>query len=127
MSINNISNDIVEKIYEPMIVGELEKNKLLNKIKSDAVTYSKAKMLIEQMCLLKNQLQQVIDEGLLNNNLYEIECKFEKVSGNTYHLYKDGERYYFSMLSDDDWNGNSPHTYICSYFFDYDKCFRLKN
>ena len=23
MSINNISNDIVEKIYEPMIVGEL--------------------------------------------------------------------------------------------------------
>jgi len=77
------------------------------------------------MCFLKTQLENTINEGLLNKNLHEVECKFAKQSGNIYHLYKNDDDYYFSLLSLHDWNNNPPHKYISSYLYDYDKCFRL--
>ena len=124
MSINSVPKNTLQKLFEPMIVSELSKTEVLDKIKSDAVNYSKVNLLIEQMCFLKQQLENTINEGLLNTNLHNVECKFEKKSGQVYHLYKNCNKYYFSMLSIDDWNNNPPHTYISSYLYDYDKCFR---
>ena len=125
MSINNIPKDTLQKLFEPLLVTELSKTQVLDKIKSDAVSYSKVNLILEQMCFLKTQLENTINEGLLNKNLHEVECKFAKQSGNIYHLYKNGDDYYFSLLSLHDWNNNPPHKYISSYLYDYDKCFRL--
>ena len=124
MSINSIPKNTLQKLFEPMIVSELSKTEVLDKIKSDAVNYSKVNLLIEQMCFLKTQLENTINEGLLNTNLHNVECKFEKKSGQIYHLYKNKNTYYFSMLGMKDWNNNPPHTFIASYLYDYDKCFR---
>lgn len=125
MSINTIPKNTLQKLFEPMIVSELNKTEVLDKIKSDAVNYSKVNLLIEQMCFLKKQLENTIHEGLLNTNLHNVECKFEKKSGQIYHLYKNNENYYFSILSTNDWNNNPPHVFISSYLYDHDKCFRL--
>lgn len=125
MSINNLPKDTLQKLFEPLIVSELSKTQVLDKIKSDAASYSKVNFILEQMCFLKTQLENTINEGLLNKNLHEVECKFKKQSGNVYHLYKNGDNYYFSLLSLDDWNNKPPHKYISSYFYDFDKCFRL--
>lgn len=125
MSISSVPKNTLQKLFEPMIVSELSKSQVLDKIKSDAVNYSKVNLLVEQMLFLKKQLEDTINEGLLNTNLHNVECKFKKKSGQVYHLYKKNDNYYFSMLSMDDWNHNPPHTYISSYLYDYDKCFRL--
>ena len=76
MSINSVPKHTLQKLFEPMIVSELTKKEVLDKIKSDAVNYSKVNLLIQQMCFLKEQLEDVINEGLLNTNLHNVECKF---------------------------------------------------
>ena len=125
MSINNVPKNTLEKLFQPLIVSELSKTQVLDKIKSDSASYSKVNLILEQMCFLKKKLEDTINEGLLNKNLHEVECKFEKQSGNVYHLYKNNDSYYFSILSPNDWNNKPPHKYISSYLYDYDKCFRL--
>ena len=126
MSITNLSKDIVSGLFEPLILSELSESKTIDKIKSDSANYSKLKLLAQQAQLLKMQIKEVLQEGILNHNLHEIECKFKKVSGNTYHLYKkNGKDYFFSMLSPNDWNKETSFEYVASYLYDFDKCFRL--
>tara|TARA_B100000424_G_C22568460_1_gene320976 strand:+ start:94 stop:474 length:381 start_codon:yes stop_codon:yes gene_type:complete len=125
MSINNLSKNIVENLFEPLILSELSEHQVIDKIKSDAVNYSKLKLLAQQAQLLKSQIQEVIGEGILNNNLHDVECRFKKISGNVYHLYLKNNRYIFSILSPEDWNSKPPNKYIASYLYDHDKCFRL--
>lgn len=124
MSINNLSKDIVLKLFEPLANIELSESQIVDKIKSDAANYAKLKLLAEQAQLLKAQIKNVIDEGLLNSNLHDIECRFVKVSGNTYHLYKKNDgTYYFSMIAPDEWK--TKDQFIKSYLYDYDKCFKM--
>ena len=124
MSINNLSKDIVLKLFEPLANIELSESQIVDKIKSDAANYAKLKLLAEQAQLLKAQIKNVIDEGLLNSNLHDIECRFIKVSGNTYHLYKKNDgTYYFSMIAPDEWTIKDE--FIKSYLYDYDKCFKM--
>lgn len=126
MSLSNLSKDITENLFEPLILSELSDHQVIEKIKSDAVNYSKLKLLAQQAQLLKMQIQEVIGEGILNNNLHDVECRFKKVSGNTYHLYqKKNNKYIFSIISPSDWNNNPPYKYVASYLYDHDKCFRL--
>ena len=61
------------------------------------------------------------------DDLHSIDCAFEKVSGNTYHVYEKDSKKYLSMLSPDDWNGSVPlfvGIYIESVYYDYDKTFK---
>ncbi len=126
MSITNIPKNTLENLFQPLIIKELNEKNVIDKIKSDAATYSKLKLLLEQAELLKNQIKNVINEGILNFNLHEVECLFQKVSGNTYFLYKKkNNKYFFSILSPNDWNNNPPHEFINSYLYDYDKSFKL--
>ena len=126
MSINNLSNDLVTSLFQPLIISELSNQNIIDKIKSDAANYSKLKLLAQQAHFLKSQIDSVIQEGILNNNLHEVPCRFKKISGNYYYLYqKDNLEYYFSMLSPYDWNNNPPHTFIAKFLYDFDKCFRI--
>ena len=61
------------------------------------------------------------------DDLHSIDCAFEKVAGNIYHVYEKDSKKYLSMLSPDDWNGSVPHfvgLYIESVYYDYDKTFK---
>ena len=126
MSITNLSKDIVSSLFQPLILSELSESKTIDKIKSDSASYSKLKLLAQQAELLKMQIKEVIQDGILNNNLHDVDCGFKKVSGNTYYLYKKKEdEYFFSLLSPQDWNDSPPYEYVASYLYDHDKCFRL--
>ena len=125
MSITNIPKNTLENLFEPLIVSTLQKDSLLDKIKSNSATFSKLKLLVKQAELLKEQIKDVINEGVLNQNLHEVKCNFQKKSGQTYYLYKKNETYYFSLLSPEDWNDNPPNTFINSYYYDYDKSFQM--
>lgn len=122
MSIDNVSKDIIENIFQPLVKCETEKETILNKVKSNAAQFGKFKILIEQAAFIKKQLQEVINESLLNVNLHAVKCGFSKVSGNTYYLYKKDD-YFFSILSPTDWKNSPPYDFIGSYYFDYDKSF----
>ena len=125
MSIINIPKNTLENLFEPLIVSTLQKDSLLDKIKSNSATFSKLKLLMKQAELLKEQIKDVINEGVLNQNLHEVKCNFQKKSGQTYYLYKKNETYYFSLLSPEDWNGDPPNTFINAYYYDYDKSFQM--
>ena len=126
MSITNLSKDIVSSLFQPLILSELSESKTIDKIKSDSASYSKLKLLAQQAELLKMQIKEVIQDGILNNNLHDVDCGFKKVCGNTYYLYKKkDDKYFFSLLSPQDWNDSPPYEYVASYLYDHDKCFRL--
>lgn len=53
--------------------------------------------------------------------LHHIACNFTKVPGHVYHLYeKPDSTRYLSMLSPQDWGGQSPHPHVASYKLEYD-------
>ena len=121
-----ISQKKIDGINNPLILSELSESKTIDKIKSDSASYSKLKLLAQQAELLKMQIKEVIQDGILNNNLHDVDCGFKKVSGNTYYLYKKKEdEYFFSLLSLKDWNDSPPYEHVASYLYDHDKCFRL--
>lgn len=127
MSINNSSKSELCNLFEPLILSEVKNEEMLQKIKSDSICYSKLKLLSSQIEILKHQIKETISDGLINTNLHNVECRFKKVCGNTYHLYKKNNKYFFSQLSFVDWLGNPPNEYIASFLYDYDHCYKKIN
>ena len=127
MSINNCSKNVLCHLFEPLVLTELKNEELLQKIKSDSVCYSKLKLLSQQIEIIKKQIHETVSEGLINTNLHKVECRFKKVCGNTYHLYKKNDNYFFSQLSLSDWNYNPPYQFIASYLYDFDHSYKHLN
>tara|TARA_Y100000591_G_C21330853_1_gene450114 strand:- start:40 stop:420 length:381 start_codon:yes stop_codon:yes gene_type:complete len=123
MSLSNLPKSNIDNLLKSLVVPEIDTNKMVQKIQSSHVHYAQLKIIAEQMNELKIKAQNIINDGVLNNNLHEVKCNCEKISGNTYHLYiKNDTDYYFSILSPEEWV-NPPHKYVKSYYFDYDKTF----
>lgn len=82
---------------------------------------AKLKVIADQIKALQTEARAVLEEARQDQDLHHAECQFKRIPGRLYHLYKksDGKRY-FSMLSPDDWNGQSPHTYVNSYRLEND-------
>ena len=125
MSIDNIPKSCIEALIMPLVKSDLEGSKVIDKIKSSSAQYGKFTLLMKQADFLRQQLQEVINESILNVNLHEVKCGFKKISGNNYHLYKKDGSYYFSLLSPSDWNEKPPNEFVASYLFDFDKSFKL--
>ena len=122
MSITNIPKNTLENLFEPLIVSTLQKDNLLDKIKSNSATFSKLKLLVKQAELLKEQIKDVINEGVLKQNLLEVKCNFQK-SGQTYYLYKKMKLIIF--LSSPSLAWKSTYIFINAYYYDYDKSFQM--
>ena len=59
-------------------------------------------------------INQVLEEANLNNILNNIDTRFKKYPGNTYHLYKKESRKYLSLLSPYE-NTNNKDEYLGSF------------
>ena len=82
---------------------------------------AKLKVIADQIKALQREARAVLDEARQDQELHRAECQFKRIPGRLYHLYKKADgKTYFSMLSPDDWNGRSPHTYINSYRLEND-------
>jgi hypothetical protein len=85
-----------------------------------AVTGEKLRLVAEQIRALQSQARELLEEARRSAELHRAECRFQKRVGRVYHLYRDGERLYFSMLSPGDWGGRAPHAYEGSYRLEAD-------
>lgn len=85
-----------------------------------AVTGDKLRTIAEQIRALQEQAKGILEEARRSAELHRAECRFQKRVGRVYHLYRDGERLYFSMLSPEDWGGRAPHAFEGSYRLEAD-------
>lgn len=85
-----------------------------------AVTGDKLRLIAEQIRSLKEQARELLEEARRSAELHRAECRFQKRVGGIYHLYRNGERLYFSMLSPADWGARAPHAYEGSYRLEAD-------
>ena len=82
---------------------------------------AKLKVIADQIRSLQNEARSVLEEAKQDQELHHADCQFKRIPGKLYHLYRkpDGSSY-FSMLSPEDWNGRSPHSYVNSYRLESD-------
>jgi len=89
------------------------------------VTTDKLAQIAEQIRSLQEQAREVLERARRDADLHRADCRFAKVVGQTYHLYRrarDGSTY-FSMLSPDDWRGAPPDGYEGSFRLEADQSF----
>jgi hypothetical protein len=77
-----------------------------------------------QMQALRAQAEAVLRKAQEDAALHRAEARFNRLPGNTYHLYEraDGGRYW-SMLSPEEWGGKPPHAFVGSYRLEADRSF----
>ena len=82
---------------------------------------AKIQVIAEQIKSLQKKARTILEQARQDHELHRVSCSFKKKVGKTYHLYrrKDGSLY-FSMLSPQDWNNQSPHTFEGSYRLEAD-------
>lgn len=89
-----------------------------------AVVGNKLSLIADQIRALQAQARAALEEARESSDLHRVECRFQKVAGGVYHLYRrpDGKRY-FSLLSLDDWGGAPPHSFEGSFRLEADMSF----
>lgn len=100
----------------------------LEVVRTNYMQYGKLKQIAKQMERLKKEAEEVIAESFEQHRLQNVECKCKKISGSTYHLYIDEDgKEYFSIIGPKEWSASFKHTFVGSYYYDYDKTFeRIK-
>jgi hypothetical protein len=101
--------DLIQK------VGNLissEDSKSIHNIIAKARTKDKLQVIMQQMLFLNWQANKAINEMSLNLELNKIECRFDKIVGKTYNVYKrpDGSKY-FSLLTEEEWGQTFPPSF----------------
>ena len=92
-----------------------------------SVTSEKLGMIADQIRALQEQARDLLARANRDAELHRAECRFQKVAGQTYHLYRRtrdaSDRLYFSMLSPADWRNAPPDPYEGSFRLESDASF----
>ncbi|SCX82224.1 DUF2452 domain-containing protein [Thiohalorhabdus denitrificans] len=76
----------------------------------------KLKVIADQIKALQAEAEEIMNSAQEDMELHKAQCNFQRQPGKIYHLYeKEDGTLYFSMLSEEDWNGNPPDTFRGSY------------
>jgi hypothetical protein len=123
MALSNID----KKHADSLLLTLHEENKdynVLECVKKNYGQYGKLKQLNKQMEHLKKEALILIEECVAQERLQKVECKCKKISGNTYHLYKNEKGIeYFSLIGEKEWHTGFKDEFLGSYYYDYDKTF----
>jgi len=91
------------------------------------VTADKLGRIAEQIRALQAEAQEVLERARRDAALHRATCHFQKVVGQTYHLYRKGSdetaELLWSILSPADWGGRPPHAYVGSFRLEADASF----
>ncbi len=91
------------------------------------VTADKLGRIADQIRALQAEAQAVLEAARRDAALHRATCHFQKVAGQTYHLYRKGDEVagelQWSILSPDDWHGRPPHAFVGSYRLEADASF----
>ncbi len=126
MAVSNISNKHVKELMLTLSTMDLQESQVRQSIQRNSNNYSKLKTLVRQMAFIKQEMEEIIHDSLVNQDLEKISCKFKKIPGNTYYLYqkKETEEMYFSMLEPEIWDFKTHSVLVGKYFYDYDLNFQ---
>lgn len=119
MSITNIDKNHLNNLIEVANLNDLQKDKILKSVQRNSNNYAKIKIIMKQMQLLKDEIENIVNETLETTELENIKCNFKKIPGKTYYLYENKDfQLFFSILSPNEWT--SYNKYINSYYYDFD-------
>lgn len=126
MALSNISNDHVSELMLSLAGLDLKESQVRQSVQRDSNNYAKLKTLVRQMAFIKQEMEEVIHDSLINTKLEKVSCKFKKIPGNYYYLYqkKETEKMYFSMLEPEIWDYKTHSVFVGKYFYDYDLNFQ---
>jgi Protein of unknown function (DUF2452) len=81
-----------------------------------AVVGTELETIARQIRSLQEQAAEALRRAQRDAALHRAECRFRKLPGRVYHLYRPADgRPYFSLLSPADWQGAPPHPFDGSY------------
>ncbi len=85
-------------------------------------TNAQLEVIVEQMKALQERAREIIEQASRDVDLIHAECRFRRVPGRIYHLYKrpDGHRY-FSMLGPGEYGGGVPAGFVASFRYEHDE------
>lgn len=121
MSITNISSEHLNNLMIDLNLNELSKQKIVDSVQRNSNNYGKLKTLFKQLEFIKKEIEGIVLESIESNELDNVSCRFKRIPGNTYYLYrkKDGDLF-FSMLEPEIWDWGKNNIFIGNYLFDYD-------
>ena len=126
MALSNISSKHVNELILSLSCLDLQESQIRQSIQRDSNNYAKLKTLMRQMAFIKQEVEEIIQDSMVNTELEKVSCKFKKIPGNYYYLYqkKESEELYFSMLEPEVWSFSKHSAFINKYFYDYDLNFQ---
>ena len=69
----------------------------------------------EQINLLAIQAKRIQDRVTISEKIYEAQCGFKPLIGETYYLYtKSDDSYVLSMIAPQEWGKNAPYSYVAT-------------
>lgn len=122
MALSNIDpkhlNDLILNINKL----DLDNDKIIKTIQRNSNNYSKLSVLLRQAAFIKQEIDEIIYESVRNDELNNISCRFKKIPGNYYFLYrkKENEELFFSLLNPEEWDFNKNNYFIDKYLYNYD-------
>lgn len=125
MSLSKIDKNHADQLILSINKQNLDHN-ALEIVRTNYMQYGKLKYIAKQMEQLKREAEEIITESYQQHKLQNIECKCKKISGNTYHLYKNPETNddeYLSLIAPSEWSSDFNHIFLGSFYYDYDKTF----
>ena len=114
MAISNISKEHLNQLIQAENKQIIENHNYNVILKGNSSSLAKMEILLKQLNYIKSEINQVLEEANLNNILNNIDTRFKKYPGNTYHLYKKESRKYLSLLSPYE-NTNNKDEYLGSF------------
>lgn len=82
----------------------------------DARVSAKLQVIAEQIRTLQVAARTILQSAHSDQLLNHARCRFHRIPGHTYHLYRDNDGgTSFSMLSATDWGGRPPKPYLGAY------------
>ena len=126
MALSSISKEHVSELILSLSGLDLQESKVRQSVQRDSNNYAKLKTLARQMAFIKQEMEEIIHDSLINTELEKVSCKFKKIPGNYYYLYQknETEEMYFSILEPEVWSFSQHSIYIRKYFYDYDLNFQ---
>lgn len=125
MSLSKIDKEHANQLILSINNQNIDHN-ALEIVKNNYMQFGKLKQIAKQMEQLKREAEEVLVESFEQHRLQNVECKSKKISGSTYHLYLDENgKEYFSIVAPNEWSSSFKHTFIGSYYYDYDKTFEI--
>ena len=125
MSLSKIDKEHANQLILSINNQNIDHN-ALEIVKNNYMQFGKLKQIAKQMEQLEREAEEVLTESFEQHRLQKVECKSKKISGSTYHLYLDENgKEYFSIVAPNEWSSSFKHTFIGSYYYDYDKTFEI--